>query len=649
MAEKPFEPYVPASKIIPEFTAQALILGVALSFIMCAANVYIGLYAGMTVSAAIPASVISMGVLRGILKRGTILENNVVHTIASSGESLAAGIIFTVPALVLSGVWTTFNYWETTLIAIAGGVLGVMMMIPLRRALIVEEKELRYPEGVACAEVLKAGDVGGAQLGVIFGALGIGALFKAFVKLTGLVAETAEGAFRAGRSAVYGGVEISAALLGVGYIVGLDIALLVFLGGAIAWAVAIPVLVVTEGGVPANGQALGYVWDIWDNQIRYLGIGAMVVGGIWSIIKVRNGILKGLNSAFAGLKKATGVDDRLRTDQDIRGNQLVSLAGVVIVLTFIVYLIMLNQAGVSTGKTVGTAVLSTVLMFITAFFFVAVASYIAGLVGSSNNPVSGMTICTVLLTAAVMLVLGYSGNAGILATLGVAGVVCCAACTAGDISQDLKIGYLLGATPRRQQWAEVVGTVLPAFIIAPTMAMLAKAYGIGKPLAEGEAFLKAPQAMLFSKLVTALFDPSKHLPWTLVIIGVVLGIVIVLLDVYVFEKRGAKFRLHIMPLAVGIYLPWSTTVPILLGGLAAWYVSRTARKRGGEADAEAANQKGILFASGLVAGEAIIGIILAPIVIAFAVPLLKIHSAIGAVVLLAGLLALTIWIALRKK
>ncbi|HPQ69364.1 MAG TPA: oligopeptide transporter, OPT family [bacterium] len=647
MAEKPFEPYVPASKSIPELTAQALILGILLSFIMCAANVYIGLYAGMTVSAAIPASVISMGVLRGLLKRGTILENNIVHTIASSGESLAAGIIFTVPALVLSGVWETFNYWETTLIAIAGGVLGVMMMIPLRRALIIEEKELRYPEGVACAEVLKAGDVGGAHLGVIFGALGVGALFKAFVKLTGLVAETAEGAFRAGRTALYGGVEVSAALLGVGYIIGLDISLLVFLGGAIAWAVAIPVLVYTGGGV--QGSALDTVWDIWNNQIRYLGIGAMVVGGIWSIIKVRNGIKKGLQSAFAGFKKTAGIENMLRTDQDIRGRQLLSLAGVVVALTFIVYWLMLSQSGVSTNMALGTSLLSTVLMFITAFFFVAVASYIAGLVGSSNNPVSGMTICTVLITAAVMLLLGYTGNAGILATLGVAGVVCCAACTAGDISQDLKIGYLLGGTPRRQQWAEVVGTVLPAFIIAPTMAMLAKAYGIGKPLVEGQAFLKAPQAMLFSKLVSALFDPSKHLPWTLVIVGAALGVVIVLLDVFVFEKRGGSFRLHIMPLAVGIYLPWSTTVPILLGGLASWYVVRKARRAGGDKAADDANQKGILFASGLVAGEAIIGIILAPIVIAFSVPLLKIHSALGAVAALAGLIVLTVAIALRKN
>lgn len=646
MAEKTFEPYVPASKSIPEFTAQALMLGILLSFIMCAANVYIGLYAGMTVSAAIPASVISMGVLRGILKRGTILENNIVHTIASSGESLAAGIIFTVPALVLSGVWDTFNYWETTLIAIAGGVLGVMMMIPLRRALIIEEKDLRYPEGVACAEVLKAGDVGGANLGVIFGALGIGAAFKVFVKLTGLVAETAEGAFRVGRSAVYGGVEVSAALLGVGYIIGLDIALLVFLGGAIAWAVSIPILVYTSGGV--QGSTLSYVWEIWDGQIRYLGIGAMVVGGIWSIIKVRNGIKKGLQSAFAGFKKATGVETLLRTDQDIRGRQLLSLAAVVIVLTFIVYWIMISQSGVSTKMALGTSLLSTVLMFITAFFFVAVASYIAGLVGSSNNPVSGMTICTVLLTAAVMLMLGYTGNAGILATLGVAGVVCCAACTAGDISQDLKIGYLLGATPRRQQWAEVIGTVLPAFIIAPTMALLAKAYGIGQPLVEGQAFLKAPQAMLFSKLVSALFDPTKHLPWTLVIIGAVLGVVVVLLDVYVFEKRKMKFRLHIMPLAVGIYLPWSTTVPIMLGGLAAWFVGRRARQSGGIEAAVAANRKGILFASGLVAGEAIIGIILAPIVIAFAVPWLAIHSALGAVAALAALVALTVYVALKK-
>ncbi|RMG43673.1 MAG: oligopeptide transporter, OPT family [Acidobacteria bacterium] len=606
----PVEPYVPASKSIPEATIQAVGLGLVLSFLMCAANIYVGLYAGMTVSAAIPASVISMGVLRGLLRRGTVLENNIVHTIASSGESLAAGIIFTVPALVLLRVWADFNYWETTLIAMAGGVMGVTMMIPLRRAMIIEQPELRFPEGVACAEVLKAGDRGGEDMLGIFTALGIGGLFKVLVSVFGFFSGSVEKAVRIGRTAIYGGIDISPMLMAVGFIVGFEVSLLVFLGGAISFLGAIPVL---AWGADINGDTTAWVMaEIWDKKIRYFGIGAMVVAGIYSLIKVSGSIAAGLRSAIHGI---SGRDDQSllpRTEQNITGRWLALLIAGCVVLTAGVYYAM-------TGHVI-TTVVTTAAMLVLAFFFVAVASYIAGLVGSSNSPVSGMTICTVLVTAGLLLVLGYTGAEGMLATLGVAGIVCCAACTSGDICQDLKIGHILGATPRRQQWAEVAGTIAPAFIIAPVMSLLLHAYGIGEPVREGVAPLKAPQAMMFKELVGTLFS-DRPLPWSLVGAGAAVGIAAIVIDTFLLAPAGTKFRLHAMPLAVGMYLPWTVTTPILLGGIVYLLVEKGAERQGLPAESRRKMiHSGLLFSSGLVAGEAIMGIVIAVLMV-FQLPL----------------------------
>ncbi len=601
------KPYIPASKSLPELTLLAVGLGILLSLIMCAANVYVGLYAGMTVSAAIPASVISMGVLRGLLRRGTILENNIVHTIASSGESLAAGIIFTVPALVLLGIWTEFNYWETTLIAMAGGVMGVVMMIPLRKPMIIEQKELRFPEGVACAEVLKAGDRGGAQMLGIFWALGIGALFKALITVVGLFKGSVEWGWRVSRSGFYIGTDISPMLMAVGFIVGWEVSLLVFVGGAISFVGAIPLLAwgVDFGTQPATEVLMG----VWDAKIRFLGIGAMVVAGIYSIIKIAGSMGAALRTAVNGLRGLEDTASLPRTEQGISGRALFGLMGLCVVLSGTVYFIM-------TGSVVTTAI-TTVAMFILAFFFVAVASYIVGLVGSSNSPVSGMTICTVLLTAGLLLMLGYTGTAGMLATLGVAGVVCCAACTAGDICQDLKIGQILGATPRRLQIGEVIGALLPAFIIAPVMQLLNDAYGIGTPAREGVQALKAPQGVMFEKLVGGIFGSGKDIPWDLVGWGAVIGVVAILIDRFYLEPRKAKFRLHAMPLAVGMYLPWTVTFPILIGGMVYKVVEKRSVARGdSEPERQSVIHRGLLFSSGLVAGEAIMGILIALLVMA---------------------------------
>jgi putative OPT family oligopeptide transporter len=609
------QPYIPASRTLAEFTLQAVALGIFLSLIMCAANVYVGLYAGMTVSAAIPASVISMGVLRGLMRRGTILENNVVHTIASSGESLAAGIIFTVPAMVLLGLWQGFNYVETTLIAMSGGVMGVVMMIPLRRPMIIEQKELRFPEGVACAEVLKAGDRGGAEMLGIFAALGIGGLFKALVSVVGLFRGAVEWGWRIGKTGFYVGTDISPMLMAVGFIVGWEVSLLVFLGGAISFVGAIPVL--AYGADFSSGPPVDVLMGIWDEKIRFFGIGAMLVAGVYSILKIAGSMGAALRTAVRGIRGLEDTSSLPRTEQGITGRWLFGLMLLSLLLSAVVYALM--------TRNVFTTAVTTVTMFALAFFFVAVASYIVGLVGSSNSPVSGMTICTVLITAGLLLVLGYTGEAGMLATLGVAGVVCCAACTSGDICQDLKIGHIVGATPRRLQAGEVIGTMIPAFIIAPTMQLLQNAYGIGRPVREGVAALKAPQGVMFEKLVGGIFGAAEKLPWDLVAWGAAVGVAAIVLDRALLAPRNTKFRLHAMPLAVGMYLPWTVTFPILLGGLAYRFVERRSLARGDSAETrQAVIHRGLLFSSGLVAGEAIMGILIALLMMTqLPMPLLK--------------------------
>jgi putative OPT family oligopeptide transporter len=600
------QPYIPADTVLPEFTAKAVGLGLLLSVIMCAANVYVGLYAGMTVSAAIPASVISMGVLRGLLRTGTILENNVVHTIASSGESLAAGIIFTVPAIVLLGLWPSFNYLETTLIAMAGGLMGVVMMIPLRKPMIIEQPELRFPEGVACAEVLKAGDRGGAEMHGVFSAMGLGMLFKALISVVGAFKGTVEVGFRIGKTGLYFGTDISPMLCAVGFIVGWEISLLVFLGGAISFLGAIPVL---ASGLDFAGDPVGTIMGVWDVQIRFFGIGAMVVAGIYSIIKIAPSMGSAIGSAIHGVRGIEDTSKRPRTDRDITGRTLVGLLLLSLALSLVVYYIMTHS--------LTTSAIAGVLLFVLGFFFVAVAAYIVGLVGASNSPVSGMTICTVLFTAGLLVALGYTGTAGMLATLGVAGVVCCAACTSGDICQDLKIGQIVGATPRNLQRGEVLGVIVPAFIIAPTMTLLHKAYGIVEPAREGVQALKAPQGVMFEKLVGGIFGRGEQVPWDLVAYGAVVGIVAILLDRFWLEPQNKSFRLHAMPLAVGMYLPWTVTFPILIGGVVYRIVDRRSRARGdNDQQHQSAIHRGLLFGSGLVAGEAIASILIAFLIIA---------------------------------
>jgi len=571
-----------------EFTVSAVVIGLVIGVVMTAANVYLGLYAGMTVSASIPAAVIAMGIYKGLLKKNSILESNMVQTIASAGESLAAGIIFTLPALVLVGAWQNFEFWPTTLIAIAGGLLGVIFMIPLRRALIVEDKDLTYPEGVACATVLEAGSGEGKKgfITILIG-LGIGGIFKLLTSGFKVVQGSVEKAFIGGDRVWFFGSDISPALLAVGYIVNLEVALLVFIGGSLGWFITMPILGLS--GDLASKDALEIAWELWSKQIRYLGVGAMLTGGVWSIISVRKGIVKGvgeLKNTYSRGKHQTVK----RTERDM--NLLAIL--IMFIISFTIMLFVYQSMIQHLGLTIFTSVIMTIL----AFLFVAVSSYIVGLVGSSNNPVSGMTISALLVTASLFLVLGFTGNSAILATLGVAAIVCCAACTAGDCSQDLKTGYLVGATPKYQQIAEMIGVIIPAFVIAPVLSVLHSAYGIGTGL-------KAPQATLFASITNALFGDGS-LPYRMVIIGAACGVLIIIFDQLVLKKRG-KFRLHLMPMAVGIYLPITLAVPMLIGGLIRYFVERKNKSQD-----EAGN--GVLLSSGLIAGEAIMGVVLAFII-----------------------------------
>jgi putative OPT family oligopeptide transporter len=560
-----------------ELTVTSLGLGLLIGICMTAATVYLGLYAGMTVSASIPAGVLAMGFYKGILRRGdAIHEANIVQTMASAGESLAAGVIFTIPALLIVGAWNEFAFWPTTLIAMCGGLLGIIFMIPLRKALIEDDKDLIYPEGVACAQVLKAGaaeDQSGGFKTILQG-LGIAALFKFLSASLSLIKGSVEKAFFAGKSPLFFGGDISPALMAVGYIVGLPVSLLVLTGGVFAWLIAIPLMGTPLGMEEAT--ALDVAWKLWSTQVRYIGVGAMVVGGLWSLISVRKSFVAGVKA----LKNSKASNDLSP-----------SIISTLLILNIIVMAFLYNYLIGSWGITA----ITTAAMILMSFLFVAVSSYVVGLVGSSNNPVSGMTISALLGTSALFLVFGFQGESAILATLGVAGVVCCAACSAGDCSQDLKTGSLIGATPRSQQIAQIIGVVIPAFIIAPTLTLLHNAYGIGDKL-------KAPQATLFASLTKAIFGDGT-LPMDKLTIGAILGVLVIVIDQMFLKNK--KFRLHLMPIAVGIYLPVTLATPMVMGGIIHWLAHRK------KSHVDEGKDQGILFSSGLVAGESLMGVAVA--------------------------------------
>jgi len=598
---------------LPQLTVKAITLGVLLSAILAGANAYLGLFAGLTVSASIPAAVISMAVLR-LFRQSNILENNIVQTAASAGESIAAGVIFTFPALILLNYWEVFDYAWVTVIAGLGGLLGVLFTIPLRRALIVEQ-QLKFPEGTATAEVLKVGDeVGHHHAGRGARSLGVAAIIGALVKLaeTGLRLwpGTAQASTYVGGSGVaYVGTNLSPALVGVGYIVGLNIAALVFAGGAIAWYIAIPIYsaflldndpaLAADFAAGASSTDLAYA--IWDSKIRYLGVGAMLVGGIWALISMRGSLVSGLK---VGMQRPDATQPYDHRNHDAPMRLVLALLALAIIPLFFLYLQIVGIAGV--------ALAMTLIMIVTAFLFSSVAAYMAGLVGSSNNPVSGITIATILFASLMLLwMLGPGSGSGPAAAIMVGAVVCCAAAIGGDNMQDLKAGYILGATPWKQQLMQAVGVIAAALVMALILNLLITAYGIGAPTPEHPNSLLAPQANLMASVAEGVFVGG--LPQGMIAGGAVIGIAIIVLDEWL-RRSGAAWRAPVLAVAVGIYLPLELGVPIFAGGLIAHFVE----KRLGEQTSEngGAQRVGTLFAAGLITGEALIGIFMAiPIVI----------------------------------
>ena len=575
-----YRPYISPSDVIPEFTLRAVILGAVLGIIFAAANAYLGLKIGMTITASIPVSVISMGILRGLFRRGTILENNIVQTVGSAGESIAAGICFTIPALLMMGMSPTLGTLFT--VAALGGLLGVMLMIPLRSYLIVREHgKLPYPEGTGCGEVLVAGEEGGSKFKTVFAGLGIGALYKALMdaNVMGFWAETPHVSLGKFLKKGQIGLDSYPALLGVGFIIGPRIAALMLAGGALAWLGLIP-LIATIGEhlpaplypstVPIADMEPG---DIWNRYIRYIGAGAVALGGIVSLVKAMPTVIRSFKASMKGFRLKVNPDEP-RTQRDLPGSLVVGGAVVVAMLIWMMPSLKLNLLG-------------ALLVVLFTFFFASVASRVVGLVGGSSLPVSGMTIAALLGTSLIFAAFGWTGAAGKFSVLIVGAIVCVGISSAGDISQDLKTGFLIGATPYKQQYGQFIGVLTSATITGAVILLLHKTFVIGS------GALPAPQATLMKLVVEGVMD--KNLPWAFVLTGMVIAMTVELLGV------------TSLPFAVGLYLPFSLSAPIMVGGLLRLVLEKTRRDK----ILKAARERGVLFGSGLVAGEATLGILIA--------------------------------------
>lgn len=607
----PPTPYIPATRYLPELTPKAVVLGVLLSAVLAGANAYLGLKVGLTVSAAIPAAVMSMALLR-FFRRANILEHNIVQTAASAGEALAAGAIFTLPALILIGYWSDFHYLEVLLITAIGGVLGTLFAIPLRRALIVDAP-LRFPEGVATAEVLKVGAERGRGLRLLAVAGVIAGVLKLASSGFKLLAGSVGGAAKAGGAVFAVGAELSPALLGVGLIVGLPIAVLVFAGGAIAWGLAIP-LHSALYGLPLADTPMEAAFAVWRTRVRYLGVGAMVVGGIGALIGLARPLHRSLGLAWEAYRARRAARPP-RTEHDLTLPYVLTAAGLLVIPLFIVFQFVIERDALPLASATywSLIVLAVVFALVAGFLFSAVAGYMAGLVGSSNNPISGVTVATVLITSLLLLALlttdpGFEQyrvrdlGAAAAAAILVGAVVCCAAAISGDTLQDFKSGQLVGATPYKQQIAQLAGVIAGAIVIAPVLSLLYGAYGLGdhlpRPDMNPREALAAPQATLMQSVAQGVF--ARSLPWDMIAIGAVIALAIMALDAW-GRRRARPFRVPVLAVAVGLYLPLELSMTVFLGGLLGYAV------RGpGEV-----GQRALLVASGLIAGEALIGILLA--------------------------------------
>ena len=578
--KKEFSPYIPSSKVTPEMTLTSIIMGIILAVVFGAANAYLGLRVGMTVSASIPAAVIAMGVIRVLMKKNSILESNIVQTIGSAGESVAAGAIFTLPTLFLwagEGLSEKPSLVEITLIALIGGLLGVFFMVPLRNALIVKEHGiLPYPEGTACAEVLLAGEEGGASASTVFAGMGFSAVFKFIID--GLKAVPSEIAIRF-RS--YNG-QIYPAVMSVGYICGPRISSYMFAGGVLSWMVLIPLIVMFGSDAviyPLTDSTISELFAsggasaIWSNYIRYIGAGALAAGGIISLVKNLPLIVRTFAGAFRGLKVSGGSTERVERDVPMP-----VVLGAILVLTFLVWII----------PAIPVSFIGAMLVVVFGFFFATVSSRMVGLVGSSNNPVSGMAIATLLVSTLILKFTGAEGIGGMTAAIAIGSIICIVAAISGDTSQDLKTGYLLGATPKKQQIGEVIGVVASALAIGGTLYLLDSAWGFGS------AELAAPQATLMKMIVEGVM--SAELPWNLVFVGAVIAVIVELIGI------------PVLPFAIGIYLPVALNACIMVGGVVRLVFDKL--KAPEEEKKETVNN-GILFCSGMIAGEGLVGILLA--------------------------------------
>ncbi|MBQ7036302.1 MAG: oligopeptide transporter, OPT family [Clostridia bacterium] len=579
-----FKPYIPAEKVTPEITVTSIVMGIILAVVFGAANAYLGLRVGMTVSASIPAAVISMGVIRILMRKNSILESNLVQTIGSAGESLAAGAIFTLPALFLwaaEGQMAKPDILSMTLIALLGGLLGVFFMIPLRNALIVKEHGiLPYPEGTACAEVLLAGEKGGANASTVFWGMGFAALFKFIID--GLKLVSGEVSFRVKGFAGEIGTQIYPAVMSVGYICGARISSYMFAGGVLSWLVLIPIIVLFGEGIvlyPGTAPigelfAEGGAGAIWSTYIRYIGAGALAAGGIISLIKSLPLIVKTFGGAMKSMSGAK-IGGDLRTSKDLN-MKFVLFA--ILVLTVLVWLV----------PAIPVSFVGACIIVVFGFFFATVSSRMVGLVGSSNNPVSGMAIATLLITTLILRALGTVGAEGMRSAISIGSIICIVSAIAGDTSQDLKTGYLLGATPKKQQIGEMVGVVSAALAISGTLYLLDAAWGFGSDQ------LAAPQATLMKLIIEGVMQ--GNLPWALVFIGAFIAVVVELIGI------------PVLPFAIGVYLPVQLNACIMVGGLIRLCLDKMKKNK---EEKEAIVNDGVLFCSGMIAGEGLVGIALA--------------------------------------
>ncbi len=579
-----FKPYVPADKVTPEITVTSVIMGILLAVIFGAANAYLGLRVGMTVSASIPAAVIAMGVIRVVMRKNSILESNIVQTIGSAGESLAAGAIFTLPALFLwaaEGKMDKPSMIEITLIALLGGLLGVFFMVPLRNALIVKEHStLPYPEGKACAEVLLAGEEGGANASTVFAGMGIAAAFK-FV-IDGLKVVPSEVSAKVKGYAGELGTQIYPAVFSVGYICGPKISSYMFAGGVLSWLVLIPLivlfgeqLILYPGTAPIGEMfAAGGASAIWSSYIRYIGAGALAAGGIISLVKSLPLIVRTFRDAIKSMKGGVG-SGTSRTERDI---PMTIVLSAILVLTLLVWLV----------PAIPVSLVGAIIVVIFGFFFATVSSRMVGLVGSSNNPVSGMAIATLLIATLILKLTGDAGIHGMQSAIAIGSIICIVAAIAGDTSQDLKTGYLLGATPKKQQIGEIIGVVAAALAIGGTLYLLDSAWGFGSEE------LAAPQATLMKMIIEGVME--SNLPWALVFIGVFIAIIVEILGI------------PVLPFAIGVYLPVQLNACIMVGGLVRLAFDKMKKE---ENDKKRIINDGILYCSGMIAGEGLVGILLA--------------------------------------